>query len=95
MVRGSFQILPHPTDSPQQYFYYQIKLVATDRCGRQDWDTISVVLPSTYGPAGLNGMSICGRLVSCIYFFCGRSMLMICALLLLSINCTSTDPPTE
>jgi hypothetical protein len=63
MTRGSFQILPHPTDSPQQYFYYQIKLVATDRCGRQDWDTISVVLPSTYGPAGLNGMSICGRLV--------------------------------
>lgn len=63
MVRGSFQILPHPTDSPQQYYYYQIKLVGTDKCGRQDWDTISVVLPSTYGPAGLNGLSICGRLV--------------------------------
>ncbi|KAI9016642.1 Sorbosone dehydrogenase-domain-containing protein [Hyaloraphidium curvatum] len=62
IVRGSFQTLAHPLDSQDQYYYYQIRLVGTDQCGRQDWDTVSVVLPSTYGPAGLNGLSICGRI---------------------------------
>lgn len=43
---GVFKVQPHPLDNDKQFIYYQLKLVATDLCGRSAYQVRNILISS-------------------------------------------------